>query len=105
MRGMRVWPPTSTTSSILLRLDARIRQCLLARPDRTLHNIFDHLLEPRPRELHLQVLRPGGIRRDERQIDFRLKQRGKLHLGLFRRFLQALQRHLILAKDRCRFPS
>jgi len=39
------------------------------------------------------VLRPGRVRRDKRQIDVRLHGRGKLHLGLFRRFFQALQRH------------
>ena len=38
---------------------------------------------------------PGRIRRDERQVDLGLEQRGELHLGLLRRFLQPLQRHLI----------
>ena len=45
-----------------------------------------------------QVLRTGRVGRDERQIDLGLEQRGKLHLGLFRRFLETLQRHLVLRK-------
>ena len=44
------------------------------------------------------MLRPARVGRDERQIDLRLEQRRKLDLGLFRRFFQALQRHLVFRK-------
>src|SRR2546422_2034462 len=40
-----------------------------------------------------QVLRPRGVRRDERQVDLGLGHRGELALGLLGRFLEALQRH------------
>ena len=57
--GMRVDPPTSTTSSILRRIDAGIGQRLLHRRHRPLQQIVDQLFELRARQLDLQVLRPG----------------------------------------------
>ena len=44
------------------------------------------------------MLGAAGIGRDEGQIDLRLRDRGKLDLGLFRGFLQPLERHLVLAQ-------
>ena len=44
------------------------------------------------------MLGPGLIGGDERQVDVGLHHRGELHLRLLRRFLQALQRHPILAE-------
>ena len=41
---------------------------------------------------------PTGVRRDERQVDLRLHRRREFVLGLLRRLLQALQRHLVLAQ-------
>ena len=63
-----------------------------------LQDVVDHVLELGARQPHHQVLRTGRVGRDERQIDFGLEQRRKLDLRFFRRFLQALQRHLILGK-------
>ena len=57
---MRVEPPTSTTSSILLGLDAGVGERLLGRADRLLQQVVDELLELGPRQLHLQVLRAAG---------------------------------------------
>ncbi len=44
------------------------------------------------------MLRAAGVRRDEGQVDFRLRRRGQLFLGLLRRLLQALEGHLVLAQ-------
>ena len=44
------------------------------------------------------MLRAGGVSRDEGQVDVRLRGGGELHLRLLGSFLQALQRHLVLAQ-------
>ena len=44
------------------------------------------------------MLRTGGIRRDEGQIDFGLGRRRQLDLGLFGGFLEPLQRELVAAQ-------
>ena len=67
-------------------------------PTRALQNIVDHLLESRAGQLDRQVLRTGRVGRQERQVDLGLEQRRELDLRLLRRFLQALQRHLVLRK-------
>ena len=56
------------------------------------------LLELCPRELQVEVLRPLVGGRDEGQVDRRLLDGGQLDLGLLRRFLQALQRHLVVGE-------
>ena len=89
----------------LRRVDAGVGQRLLGRADGPLQQVVDELLELGARQLHLQVLGTGLIRRDERQVDVGLHHRGELHLGLLRRFLQALQRHAVLRRDRCRRSS
>ena len=40
----------------------------------------------------------GGVRSDKRQIDVGFQRCGKFHLRFFRRFLQALQRHLVVSQ-------
>ena len=95
---MRVEPPTSTTSSIFDGSTPASGERLLRRTDGLLQQIVDELLELRARQLHLQVLRAGLVRGDERQVDVGLHHRGELHLGLLRRFLQPLQRHPVLAQ-------
>ena len=94
--GMRVEPPTSTTSSICAGLHAGIGQRLLAGLDGAVQNVGHHLLEARARQLDRQVLGTAGVGRQERQIDFGFEQRRELDLGLLGGFLQALQRHLVL---------
>ena len=44
------------------------------------------------------MLRAALVRRDKGQVDVGLHHRGELHLRLLRRFLQALQRHPVLAE-------
>lgn len=58
---------------------------------------MDHLLQLASRELDLKVLRPGGISGKERKVDFGLGHRRQFNLGLFRRFLQPLEHHLVFA--------
>ena len=96
--GIRVEPPTSTTSSILPGIDARVGQRLLHRRHRPLQQVVDQLLELRPGQLRLQMLRPVLIGGDERQVDVRFHRRRQLDLGLLRRFLQPLERHAVLAE-------
>src|SRR5690606_30942759 len=43
-----------------------------------------------------QVLRAGGVRGDERQVDFGLLRGGKLDLRLFGSLLEALQSQLVV---------
>ena len=47
---------------------------------------------------HLQVLRPAGVGRDERQVDVGLGLLRQVLLGLLARFLEALQGHRVLAQ-------
>ena len=44
------------------------------------------------------MLRARGVGGDEGQVDLGLRRRGQLDLGLFGRFLQALQRELVLGQ-------
>ncbi|EON11297.1 NAD-specific glutamate dehydrogenase [Pandoraea sp. SD6-2] len=64
--------------------------------DRAFDQLFDQRFELGARDLQVQVLRTRGIGRDVRQIDFGLLARRQFDLGLFRRFLQALQRKHVL---------
>ncbi len=57
--------------------------------------VFHERLQLGPGQLDVHVLGTAGIRRDEGQVDVRLHGRGQLHLGLFRRLLEALQGHLV----------
>src|SRR5512142_2104714 len=76
-RGIRVEPPTRTTSSIFDgSMPASESACLV------------ELLEPRARQLQREVLRPGLVGGDERQVDVGLGDGGQLHLRLLRRLLQ-----------------
>ena len=96
-RGIRVEPPTRTTSSILSGVIPASLKALLHRFHRPLQQVFHQLLELRPGQLKLHVLRAGSVRRQERQVDLRFLQLRKLDLGLFSSFLEALNRHLVLA--------
>ena len=103
--GMRVMPPTRTTSSISAGRHAGILERLAAGLDGLLDEIVDQRLELGAGQLQRQMLRTGGIGGDEGQVDFGLGRGRQFDLGLFRRFLQALQGKLVLAAGRCRAPS
>ena len=71
---------------------------LLAGGDGALDDLADQLLQLGAAQLHDQVLGARGVGRDERQVDLGFLGGGKLDLGFFGRFLQALQGHLILGQ-------
>ena len=76
-------------------VDTGVFHALLRRPHRPLQNIFDHGFELRPGQLLHQVLRPGSVRRNKRQIDLSLHGGRKLDLRALRRIPQTLQSHLV----------
>ena len=78
--------------------DAGILERLTAGLDGPLDQVVDQLLELRAGQLEGEVLRARGVRRDERQVDLGLGRRAQLDLGLFGRFLEPLQRKLVLAQ-------
>ena len=78
------------------RLDACIGQRLLAGVERALDQSFDHLFEVGARDRLDEVLWPGRVRRDERQVHFCRRCRRQLDLRLFGSFLQPLQSKLVL---------
>src|SRR6266704_3641994 len=82
----------------VVRRHLRVFECLLYGLHRAVQQVIHHLFEPRAGELLLHVNPPTSARGDERQVDFRLHHLRKLDLGLFRRILQPLQRHLVLAQ-------
>ena len=49
-------------------------------------------------DLDVQVLGPRGVGRDERKVDVRLHRGRQFHLGLFGRFLEPLQGHLVASQ-------
>jgi hypothetical protein len=94
---MRVMPPTRTTSSISPAVDAGILERLPCTGSiGALDQVVDQALELGAGQLHRQVLRTGGIRRDEGQVDFGLLRGRQLDLGLFGSFLEALQSELVV---------
>ena len=96
--GIRVEPPTRTTSSMSDGTELRVGERLLARAGRALDQILDERLELRPGQLHRQVLGTGRVGRDERQVDVGLERGRQLALGLLRGLLEALERHGVAAK-------
>ena len=78
--------------------EACVLEGLLARADGPFHQIFDQRFEFRAGQLDRQMLGPRFVGGDERQIDFGLSRGRKFDLGLFRRFLQTLQRETVLAQ-------
>ena len=76
--------------------EAGVLQRLAARLDRPLDQIVDQGFEFGAGQLQGQMLRTRGVGRDVGQVDFGLRRRGQFDLRLFRRFLQALQRELVL---------
>ena len=95
---MRVWPPTSTTSSMSRVLHLGVAEGALHRREGALDQVADQLLQLGAGQGDVQVLRPLGVRRDERQVDLGLWVVRKLDLGLLGGLLQALQGHAVLAQ-------
>ena len=79
----------------LAGVNACVFQGLLARTNGALNDVIHHLLQLGARQLLHQVLRPAGVSRDKRQIDFALHGGGEFDLGFFRGVPQTLERHLI----------
>ena len=96
--GIRVMPPTSTTSAMSEARQAGIFQRLLAGADGALDQVLDQRLQLGPGELDVEVLRPRLVGRDERQVDLGLRGRAQLDLRLLSRFLEPLQRQLVAAQ-------
>ena len=82
----------------IARLQARVIQRLAHRAHGALYQVCRQLVEFGARQRHIQVLRAGGVRRDERQVDGRAGHAGKLDLRLFGRLFQALGRHFVAAQ-------
>ena len=82
----------------VLGFEAGVLERLAARSHRALDDVLDELFELGPREAHVEVLRPGGVGGDEREVDLALLGRRELALGLLGRLLQALQRHAVLGQ-------
>ncbi|EAS48812.1 putative glutamate dehydrogenase [Aurantimonas manganoxydans SI85-9A1] len=78
------------------RGDAGILEGRLARIHRALHEVVHQALELGARQLHGQVLGTRRIGGDERQVDFGLRGRGQLDLGLLGGLLEALQGELVV---------
>src|SRR5690606_30237785 len=70
----------------------------LARLDGALDQVVDQALELGARQLHRQVLRPGGVGGDEGQVDLGLCRGRQLDLGLLRGLLEALEGELVVAQ-------
>ncbi len=79
-------------------LEPGVLERLLDRLLAAVEQILRDALELGARQRVVQVLRAGGVSRDERQVDVGLRGGGQLHLRLLGRFLQALQGHLVLAQ-------
>ena len=77
---------------------ARVAKRLLNRLAAAIEQILGDTLELCAGERVVQVLRAGGVSRDEGQVDVRLRGGGELHLRLLGSFLQTLQGHLVLAQ-------
>ena len=78
--------------------DFGVGKRLFHRPDAPPHQARREFVKLGAGDFHFEVLRSGGIRRDERQADTRLHHTGELDFGLFRRFGKTLQSLAVLAQ-------
>ena len=96
--GMRVEPPTRMTSSMSFAVSfASDSACSTGPRQRSSRSVVS-LLELRARERHVEVLRPGGVGRDEGQADLGLRRAREVDLGPLRRLEQPLQRLRVRAQ-------
>ncbi len=96
--GIRVEPPTSSTLCRSPGCRPASLQRLAHRVHGALHQVGGQLVELGAGQRDVQMLRAGGVRRDERQVDGRAGHAGQLDLGLFGGLLQALRGHFVLAQ-------
>ena len=82
----------------LARRHAGVLQRGAAWVERLGDQVVDQAFELRPRQLHHQVLRPGGVGGDERQVDLGLARGRQLDLRLLGGLLEPLQRELVAAQ-------
>src|ERR1035437_9315444 len=94
--GMRVCPPTRTTSSIFAA--SRLASFSACRHGPTGRWRMSSTSDSgfRPGQLKIEVLRPGRVGRDEGEVDLALERRRQLDLGLLGGLLEALHRHRVL---------
>ena len=78
------------------RRESRVGESLLRRSDRPLEQVVGQLVELRPGELQVEVLRALGGRGDERQVDLRRHRRRELDLRLLAGLVEPLERHRVL---------
>jgi len=74
---------------------AAVGQRLLDRAHGGVHQGSGQLVELRAGQGHIQMLRPGGVGGDERQVDAAGGGAGQLDFRLFRRLAQPLEGHLV----------
>ena len=78
------------------RLEAGIRQRLLRRTNGALDEVADQLGQLGAGHAQVEVLRPGGVGRHERQVDLRGLRGAELDLRLLGGLVEALQGELVL---------
>ena len=97
-RGIRVEPPTSTTSSMSAGLSLASSSAFRTGPSAALEEAVGQLLELAPADRHRQVLRAVLVGRDERQVDVGLRLEREVLLRLLGGLLEPLQGHRVLAQ-------
>ena len=104
--GMRVEPPTRTTSSICVRLEPRVLQAWRTGRMRLLEQVAHELLELRARELQgAGASGPAASAVMKGRLISVCSVVRQLALGLLRGLLEALERHRVLRRGRCPGPS
>ena len=97
--GVRVWPPTSSTSSIWSARRPASRRRVAARR----LGALDQVARPAPRSalrvrVRDEVAGAGVVGGDERQVDLASSLGRQLALGALGGLLEALQRHAVVAQ-------
>ena len=83
---------------VLDALGLRVVHRLAHRSDDAVEQLGGELRELCARQPRVQVLGPGGVGGDERQVDLRLLGRRELDLGLLCSLVETLQRHRVGAQ-------
>src|SRR4051812_15651453 len=96
-RGIRVMPPTRTTSSMSLCI-TRVLECLQHRAAAAFDQVMRQLFQLGARQIYLDVLGAVLIHRDKRQIDPRRRYLRQFFFGLLASILEPLQCLFVLAQ-------